>query len=521
MATLEQIGSALKKAHAAGDVAAARKLAAAYKAEVVRGGSNMAGPSAPPPPSAGPMDFLSQGLSGFNEGLANTLGAPVELTTDLMNLGSAGLDKLTGWNTPPIEHPFGGTETFRQMLSPTIGKESEDPSLKFTRRIGQEVGAWALPGMGTIGKAAKPAKLAAKELMGAMGSGTGAAIAQAAAPGNPLAEFAGQVIGGLTPGGAARTLSRPRKPTMSVDALRDAKNAAYSEADNLGAAYSPQAYDRLMSNMVNAATKDHISPDRHKAAYSMLVDLIARRGKPFSLTELDQLRQEVRRDLITPSYGNPTNAADAHFGEVILDQIDDFIASAKPGDMAGGSASDAANAIIKARSLNTRYRKAETLADALYKAKLQAAASGSGGNLNNAIRQQIKSILTNPKKVKSFTKEERAAMEGLVKQGNVENLLRWVGKFAPGGNGLIGMLEIAGTIHNPALAALPVAGMVSKGIADRGTLNKVLQLQDRVATGSPAKLRRPPALPSTALMIGQGANQLVPEPLRITVRGGR
>ena len=98
-------------------------------------------------------------------------------------------------------------------------------------------------------------------------------------------------------------------------------------------------------------------------------------------------------------------------------------------------------------------------------------------------------------------------------------------KFSPGGNGLIGMLQVGGTILNPSIAALPVAGMVAKGIADRGTIKAAEALQQRVATGAPPTTRRPSPIVTKemldrqrALLLAQGANQNVP--LEITVRGG-
>lgn len=479
--------------------------------------------AAAPAPSA--MDFATQGMSGLNEGIAMGLGAPVDLATLLINAGTTGVNKLTGATIPQIENPIGGSQRIREgMLAPTIKPESDDPLLKGVRRVTQEVGAWAVPGGGLAAKTAKPLKTLLKELPSALGSGTGAAVAQTVAPGNPLAEFAGQMVGGLTPTAAGRMLERGPAPAaaMTVDDLRTAKNAAYDESRNLGVAYAPSAYDGLLSNVAKAAEADGISPTRHKQAYSFIEDMIANRGKPLSLTELDQLRQRVRRDLITPSYGNPAAAADAHFGEIILDNIDDFIDNAKPADLIAGNAKEAANTIIKARSLNTRLRKAEVIQDAIDKAKLNAASSGSGGNLNNAIRQQMKAILTNKKKIASFTAAERAALESLVKQGKMDDLLRWLGKFSPGGNGLIGALEVVGTLHNPALAAMPVAGMVAKGIADSGTVRKAQDLQQMVmqAPRVPSPPRRPLPMPPPSVVYAQGANQLGNGPLEITVRGG-
>lgn len=531
MATLEQIGAALKKAHAAGDVAAAKKLAAAYKAMQAQQASGTVTPqqAAPAPepqqssqPGAGPMDFLSQGLSGLNEGIAAGLGAPVDLTTMLLNAGSTGINYLAGTNLPKIEHPFGGGETFRGLLSPTIGKESTDPALQITRRIGQEVGAFTIPGMGAIGKSAKPLATAGKELATALGSGTGAAVAQQAFPGNPLAEFAGQMIGGLTPGGIARTATKPGKGFASVEDLKAATDAAYEKTRTMGVAYSPKAYEDMLVTLTKEANADGISPERHKAAYSFINDLIANRGQPLSLTELDQIRQRVRRDLITPSYGNTEKAADAHFGQMILDNIDELIARAKPADMVAGDAKAAANAILEARSLNTKMRKAELLQDAVERAKLAAAASGSGGNINNAIRQQIKGILTSPKKSRSFTKEEIAMMQQVVQGGKIENFARLVGKLSPSGNGLMAALGIGATAANPFMAAAPVAGMVAKSVADNATMNNVTRLQKQVAGGIPSVPRKPFLTPAemTAMLAGQGVGQLAPGPVQITVRGG-
>jgi hypothetical protein len=462
------------------------------------------------PQQAGPMDFVSQGMSGVNEGIANTLGLPVQAATGLLNLGSTGINKLTGSQIPMIEKPVGGVDTFRQMLSPTIREESADPALQMTRRVGQEVGAWALPGAGMAGKVAKPVATLAKEATAAVGSGAGAAIAQQIAPDNPLIEFAAQMIGGITPGGAVRALKgKPKIGTGNVDALRAAKDAAYKVTDDLGVAYSPKAYDNVLVGIAQDIKAAKINPNRHKAAYSVMEDLVAQRGKPMTLTELDQWRQIIRRDLITPSYTNKEMAADAEFGQMMLDKIDDFIATAAGRDVISGNAAEAAPAILNARDLNTRYRKAETLADALYKAKLQTEATGSGGNINNAIRQQLKSILTNPKRVKGFTHQERQMMESIVRGGKVENLMRLVGKLSPSGNGLMAALGIGGTAMNPALAAAPLAGMAAKGMADNATLSKAAQLQELVASGKIKPLPRPMQVPLSVLA-AQGANQVAP-----------
>ena len=460
------------------------------------------------PRNSGPgaVDFASQGLSGVNEGIAIALGAPVDLTTAAINLGTTGINFLTGTDIPQIENPAGGSGTFRQLLAPTIREESDDPALQMTRRVGQEIGAWAVPAGGTISKAAKPATTAVKELIAATGSGTGAAIAQQVAPDNPVAEFVGQVAGSVTPAGAARAVTKGGK-RIAVDDLRAAKNTAYQAVDKAGVTFGPQDYDNMLVGLVNEAQSKHISPTRHQAAYSFINDMIQRRGnKPMTLTELDQLRQEVRRDLVVPSYSNPDKAADAFFGDMIVDAIDDMI-DANP----SGSA-----AMKAARLANSRLRKTEMIEDAIVRAERRAASTGSGGNLNNAIRQNLRAILDSKRRSKSFTKEELAELEKVVRQGGLENILRLVGKLSPSGNGLAAWFGIGAASQG--YGALPIAGLIAKSLADTGTIRKANQLQQRVA-GRGAPRSMPP--PSPAVLYAQGANQ-VPDngPVEITVRGG-
>lgn len=459
-------------------------------------------------------EYASQGISGFNEGLGNILGFPVDLTTMGLNAGIMGINALGG-SLPQITNPVGGSDFLKStILAPTIAPESDDAGQQVVRRIGEELGAMAVPGMGPVARSAMPLRTLGSELGITLGSGTGAAIAEQLVPDGPLApvaEFAGQVAGGFGPASVANLLRRPASPP-TIDALRTEKNAAYRDAESVGATYSPQNYDDMLTGLAQDVTAAHISPTRHARAASFIQDMLSRRGKPMSLTEIDQLRQEVRRDLITPSYTNQEAAADAFFGDMILDRIDEMIATVP----------DASQAMLKARQANTTLRKSELVEEAITKAVRRTESTGSGGNINNAIRQNIRQILDNPKRRRAFSKEEIDAMEELVKQGRMENFLRLVGKLSPSGNGLMAALGIGGTMINPAIGGISLGGAVAKALADRGTVNKATQLQNRVARGAPASTPLPTRNQldqRIALLLSQGANQNS-GPLQITVGGG-
>lgn len=454
---------------------------------------------------------VPQALSGVNEGAANFLSLPNNLVVGAeMGLRSIG---------PGLVNLFGGNaqmpqESFLRPLLPDAGEryraaateigaikpETDDPAGKFARRVGEEVGANLIPAMGV------PAKVAA--VVSSAGSGIGAATMEQLFPDNPLAEFAGQMAGGIVPVGIGNAIERQsmKMAAPSLDDLRAAKNAAYREVDNLGVVYTPQAVDDLVSRFEAAGAK--INPIRHGKAASMLDEIRTLRGRPQTLSELDELRQAIKRDLIDVPDGG-----ERFFGFEFRNALDDFIERAQASMLQGGDPVAASTAINKARELNGRFRKVEDFERQMRKATNAAASTGSGGNINNQIRQKARQILDNEKRTLGYTDEEYAALEKLITQGAGEDLLRLIGKMAPGGNGLMTALNTGAIVHNPALAAIPAVAQVAKFIADKGTGKQAEILRALLARGGPIDI--PKLGPRSrqvleALLTTQAANQNAP-----------
>ena len=488
----------------------------------------------PPQTLADKRGLLGQFTSGMTEGAANLLSLPNTVELGLRSIGPAIGNAMGGDFAMPTESvlPDAGA-SFRTMAENmgSMTPETDDATSRFVRRVGQEVGAGLIPAAGVVSKAATPVRMALTEAAALAGSGAGAAAAQEAFPGNPTAELVGQLIGGFTPVALANQAERMAIKTSApaLDELRAAKSAAYQQADELGVVYPAEAYDQLVSKLQSAAERASLVPERHGNPASVLGDFIKRQGQPHTLTELDNLRQVIVRDLMQSPQGS-----DRAFGRIFADEVDDFIAKIEPQvlppkgpqvSIGGGPMSGmydtpaqltASQAITAARRANQIYKKTETFDKALYKADLNAASSGSGGNLNNTTRQQMKAILTNDAKRRQFSAAELEAMEKVVRQGPVENALRAVGKVAPGGNGLMTALNIGAVATNPVMAAVPIAGSAAKFIADRGTVNGGKAVRAMIANGGKASAV-PKITPNTekvikALMTAQAANNNVPNP---------
>ena len=459
-------------------------------------------------------ELMSQGVSGINEGIADLLSLPSNLGTAALSVGPAIAntlmppeksvsDLITGEEPAPrFAYPNylpdpGKPARELMTLSGAIRPETDDVGGKVARRVGQEVGI-ALP----LG-AAKPVET----IIAAVGSGLGASAAEAIDPDNPWLELAGQIAGGSLTGLLGATAKRlalkspkPKGKPLTADDLHVLKNEAYKTVEDLGVKYSPQGYGKLMTQMEAAVKGKNISPTRHPKAFSLLEDFKARAGNQhkggLTLTELDQLRQEIRRDLLQSS-----DLSERFYGDLMMDEVDDFIAKAGAGDVLAGDAKAGDAAILAARELNTRFRKTEIIEDALYAADLKAAAGT--GDINGAIKRAFNQILLNKKKSRAFTPEEIADMEKLVKGSDGSNLLRNIGRMSSD-TGLKTLIPgLLATHLGPAYAAVPLIGSTAKALAGGKLAKQADLLRMRVAEGSGAR-------PGTVAPVAAPANMTAP-----------
>lgn len=297
--------------------------------------------------------------------------------------------------------------------------------------------------------------------------------AAARAARDPATLAIGAVAGGAATPGAAK-ITKPA--ARNLDQLQTAKTAAYQAADAAGVRYTPQAFDNFVSSLTADAAAAKLNPMRHPRAASMLQDIQSLQGHAPSLTEMDQLRQVIRRDV-----AKAPDDAERFFGQRMIKQLDQFIDGAGPADVVSGSAGNAADLIRNARDLNTRVRKVQAVQDAVESARLRAGSTGSGGNADNATRQNLRRLLEN---TPNWTGDEKAALESIVMGGKGQNLLRLVGKLSPSGNGLMAAGNLGAAAMGGPLGAVPgAAGLAAKLAADNMTHQKVQGLIRLMSTG--------------------------------------
>lgn len=303
-----------------------------------------------------------------------------------------------------------------------------------------------------------------------IGLGTGAALGAAL----PLAATGlSKAYGAITGKGA-----KPTGPTTAD--LKSQSKAQYKIAEGENLTIADPATAQFAVDLANDMKKAGIDKVLHPKGTSVLTGVTENltSGKSISLQDLDILRQRAM------DAANSTDAGERRIGGMIIEKIDDFVDSLSPTDVVAGDPGKAVGAIKQARELWSRMRKSEAIEWAIEKANLRAASTGSGGNADNAIRQNLRALLTNERTRRLWTLEEKGALEFVIKGGAIQNLSRLVGKLSPEGSGL--MMALGGMAAIPTggwSAAAQAIGFAAKRYADAATPKNAQRLLELVRTG--------------------------------------
>lgn len=307
------------------------------------------------------------------------------------------------------------------------------------------------------------------------GAMTGAAIGAAA---GPVAEGVGALANKLLPKG-------PLPATVDVDAAKQAARAAYKAADDAGIIVRPEGIQQLASDVKQSLFDLGYHPalqPKVGVAFDVLDDMSKNN---VTLKGLDVLRQ------VANAAKTDADPSTRNLGREFVSKIDDYLGTLKSGDVLSGNRTEGVRALLDARKLWQAARKAETVNEAVEIATNNAAAAGSGGNLDNALRQefkrQFKDILKNPKLRKGWSPDEIDSIRTIVRGTSLQNMERLVGKLSPQGNGLMLLLHGMGGMASSG-ATLPLAGVgaIAKRAADSATSSNVYALARIIAQGGDA-----------------------------------
>jgi hypothetical protein len=338
------------------------------------------------------------------------------------------------------------------------------------------------------GAAALPAVRATAGARAIMGGGVGAlmgGVSELADSKDPEKALQSAAIGGAIGSGAApvaeKLITAPvnavgralaKKPAIPTTGdLKASSQAAYDVADQAGLVVKPQGVQSLWDSTRQALANEGYHPVNQPKMAAFVGELENLQAGNVTLKGLETTRKMLR------AARTDADAETRRLGKIAADQFDDFLTNLNPSDVVMGDAKTGVQALKEARSLWSSYRKADMVDEALTIAQQRAASTGSGGNVDNSIRQEFRKILQNKKKSAGFTDAEKAALARIVTGTKGQNTLRLLGKLSPAGDGLRLMLNTGAAVGSGgATVPISVLGAGAKALADRATPQNVDRL---------------------------------------------
>lgn len=288
-------------------------------------------------------------------------------------------------------------------------------------------------------------------------------------------------------GAAAKTAEK----APSVEQLDAAAKAGFQHPEVATLSIRPKALqtwsDVLKSKLTDSGFDENIAPK----TWAILKRVEnAPPGSAVTGKNLQSLRQTFQRAAGTADSQEVAAATRA------IESLDKFVeGGVNPDMLLRGDPSLVASIWSNARGNYAAARRSERITGAVERAELNASSAGSGANIDNATRQQLKSILKNQKARRGFSGEELRTMQQIVKGSYTGDAARAIGNMLGGGGGLGTITAAAagagagaathGPIGGVIGAALPVVGFVAKKIGNAITSANVEKLDELVRSRSP------------------------------------
>ena len=256
--------------------------------------------------------------------------------------------------------------------------------------------------------------------------------------------------------------------------LTKASGLKFTASKQAGAVLKPDDYVGFLAGAERDLINEGIDSVLHPDLTAVFNALTKRIGTELDATELHKVRRTI---------GIATESLDrdeARIARVLRDNFDDFIENLPGTDQ-----------WREARKIYIQARKAETVESAINKA------GNSATGLENGLRIQFRSLLNNPRKMRNFNKEEKAAMQAVVDGDFTTNSLKKIGRLSFGTGAQSGFLGgtigigAGGMLGGPAGAMIaPAMGRAAQGGAQRRTARAAETLRALIGGARPEAVTR-------------------------------
>lgn len=187
--------------------------------------------------------------------------------------------------------------------------------------------------------------------------------------------------------------------------------------------------------------------------------------------DLDELKT-LRKFIVNAQ--KSSDLEEKRVGTILKDRFDDYVATIPESSVTSGS-KEGLKAWKEARDAYAKLSKAEIFDDMIEIAKLEKGKYSQAG-IEQSLYNQLKNLAKNDKRMRMFTAEEQAAIKKAAEGTDLQNTLKFIGKFAPTST-VSSILPLLATSASAPVGILGTAAAIgSRAAAAQMRKNQVQQL---------------------------------------------
>ena len=218
-------------------------------------------------------------------------------------------------------------------------------------------------------------------------------------------------------------LKKAKGAPTHEDLVLESKNL-YDKAKQSGVQFEPTKFADEMFGIGKSLRSEGYTAKAYPGIASVLEEMTNVQN-PKDFTELQSIRKMIQ------GQQKSADPETRRLASILKDDFDEYLLSAPKEHITTGTP-EGMKHWADARNSYSRLKKSEIFDDMLQNAELDKSKFTQSG-AENSMAQQLRQLAKNDKKMRTFTSEEQDAIREAAKGGNVQNLLKFYGRFAPTG----------------------------------------------------------------------------------------
>ena len=212
------------------------------------------------------------------------------------------------------------------------------------------------------------------------------------------------------------------KTAPSAEQLSQTSRNLFTSAKESGVELNAKDFATNMASIGKDLRNEGYDP-RLYPKLSVALDEMTQAGIPKDFNELSTLRKFIQ------GAQKSVDADERRLATILKNDFDSYVANIPESSVVGGN-KEGLKQWKEARDTYAKLSKSEIFSDMLENAQLDKSKFSMSG-MENSLAQQLRQLAKNDKKMRLFTEAEQAEIKQAAKGGMGQNVLRFVGKFAP------------------------------------------------------------------------------------------